>query len=419
MKIIHTSDWHLGRSFGPISLQSDQEAFVDWFVDLVIDEQPDLVVIAGDLYDRAIAPREAIALFRDAVGRLLATGTVVAAITGNHDAADRVAPYAGLLDLSCFYLRGGYDRVGTVITHEFDDGPVDLVLLPYLDPRAAPDDFGAGPPGEDPPPSGDSTAAVRSAEPDAGPGDVGGQGDIEQLLDARRFRTHHSVLADAIHLARPHLRTGRRIAVAHAFVTGGSTSDSERQLVVGGTGSVDASLFDTFDYVALGHLHRPQPAGLDTIRYSGTPLAYSFSEDHPKSVTIVDLPPTGAPTVRTEPIPVGRPVRTLQGDIDDLLRSDAHPEAHDAFVRAVLTDRTTVLDARSRLMERYPHLVEVQLLPAGVEPTAPTLVEGIAELEPIDAVRGFWRAVEDEPPDDHTDRLLRQATTRAMEAMNT
>ena len=138
MKIIHTSDWHLGRSFGPLSLLSDQEAFVDWFVDLVTDEAADLVVIAGDLYDRAVAPTDAIGLFRDAIGRLLATGTVVAAITGNHDGADRVAPYSELLDLSRFYLRGGYDRVGSVITHDFTDGPLDLVLLPYLDPRAAP-----------------------------------------------------------------------------------------------------------------------------------------------------------------------------------------------------------------------------------------------------------------------------------------
>lgn len=417
MKIIHTSDWHLGRSFGPISLQSDQEAFLDWFVDLVADEQADLVIIAGDLYDRAIAPREAIGLFRDAVGRLLATGTVIAAITGNHDAADRVAPYAGLLDASRFYLRGGYDRVGTVVTHEFDDGPADLVLLPYLDPRAAPDTFGADPMGDRPPHS-DTADPARAVDEDE-PAGAGDDGDIEQLLDARRSRTHQSVLADAVRLARPRLRSARTIAVAHAFVTGGSTSDSERQLVVGGTGSVDTTVFDGFDYVALGHLHRPQPAGRDTIRYSGTPLAYSFSEDHLKSVTIIDLPPTGAPTVRTEPIPVGRPVRTLQGDIDDLLRPDTHPEAHDAFVRAVLTDRTTVLDARIRLMTRYPHLVEVQLRPGGFEPTAPTLVDGIAELEPIDAVRGFWLAVEDEQPDDGTDGLLREATTRAMEAMHT
>ncbi|KAA3637707.1 MAG: exonuclease subunit SbcD, partial [Armatimonadetes bacterium] len=201
MKIIHTSDWHLGRHFGPVSLESDQQGFADWFVELVADQSVDLVVIAGDLFDRAIAPTSAIELFNDTVRRLLGTGAVVAAISGNHDGANRVAPYDDLMDRSGFYLRGGYQGAGEVMSLEFADGPLDLVLLPFLDPQAAPDDFGAAisdPPGPD-------------------------EGD---LMERRHRRTHQSVLKDAVGSVIPQLGAPRSLAVAHAFVTGGEPSDS-------------------------------------------------------------------------------------------------------------------------------------------------------------------------------------------------
>ncbi|HET8930022.1 MAG TPA: exonuclease SbcCD subunit D [Acidimicrobiales bacterium] len=418
MKIIHTSDWHLGRSFGPISLRGDQEAFCDWFVELVRDEAADLVVIAGDLYDRAIAPIESIALFRDTAGRLLADGTVVAAITGNHDGADRVAPYAELLDLSRFYLRGGYDRVGSVITHAFADGPLDIVLLPYLDPRAAPDEFGepAGT-GNEPDqavPAGSTGDGVQAVP-------AGSTGDGAQALVARRHtRTHQSVLETAAATARASCRSPRSIAVAHAFVTGGTESESERALVVGGTGAVDASVFDGFSAVALGHLHRPQRIGSnDRLAYSGTPLAYSFSEDHPKSVRIIDLDADGEMSVRTEPVPAGRPVRTIEGSITTLLDPRAHPDAHGAFVRAIVTDRETVLDAKSRLAATYPMIAEIQLRPDGLLPE--TLAASVSTASrrraPIDAVHDFWEAVEGAAPDGAVDTLLVDATTRASEAV--
>jgi len=434
MKIIHTSDWHLGRSFGPISLRGDQETFCDFFVDLVIDEAADLVVIAGDLYDRAVAPTEAIGLFRDTIGRLLATGCVVAAITGNHDGADRVAPYSELLDQSRFYLRGGYDRVGSVVTHSFDDGPLDIVLLPYLHPQAAPDAYGlsTGDDGEVVPAgSEDGAGPDLPAGSDGGAGEaVGAGGTVEPVpagtVDvgepddrvARRLaRTHQSVLEVAADTARARCTSPRSIAVSHAFVTGGVESDSEQALTVGGTGAVDASVFDGFSAVLLGHLHRPQSIGGDgRIAYSGTPLAYSFSEDHPKSVRIVELDPTGASSVRTEGVPVGRPVRTLRGTMAELLDPDAHPDASGAFVRAIVTDRETVLDARSRLAPVYPSIAEIRLEPeGGPAPGDATAAPAVtARQAPIDAVRAFWEVAEGSPPDDATDALLVGATSRAM-----
>lgn len=392
MRIIHTSDWHLGRQFGPMSLRADQEAFCDWFVQMCHDQDAELVVIAGDLFDRAVAPVESIELFRETIHRLLDAGLAVAAVTGNHDGADRVAPHGDLLDLSRFYLRAGYQRVGDVITVECSDGPLDLVLLPFLDPQAAPDDYGI------------PTAAD----------DEGGDVDLEALVERRRRRTHHSVLETACDRAVGRLVSPRSVAVAHAFVAGGLPSDSERQLVVGGTGEVSADLFRPFSYTALGHLHRPQlVAGREQVRYSGTPLAYSFSEQHQKSVTVLDMDPGGAVEVTEIPVGVGRSVRTLTGEIAELLEPGRHPDAHDSFVRAVLTDRETVLDAKARLSEVYPWIVEVRLQPRDLPDSTPEAPTDIADLAPIEAARMFWTVAEGSPPDAEIDGLLVEAATAA------
>jgi len=383
VRILHTADWHLGRTFGSLSLAADQASFVDWFVDLAQAEAVDLVVIAGDLYDRAIAPVDAIDLFGTTVRRLRAAGVLVAAITGNHDAADRVVPYAGMLDDTGFLLRGGYGAVGEVVQLDLDDGPVDLVLLPFLDPQAAPDHLGDD------------------------PGATEGE---EALLERRRSRTHATVLRHATARARTRVRH-RSIGVAHAFVSGGATSDSERLLTVGGGGDVPLDVFDGFSYTALGHLHRPQAVGGPTVRYSGSPLAYSFSEEHAKSVALIEMTTTGGVDVREIPVPVGRPVRTLTGTIDDLLDPARHPDAHGALVRAVLTDRETVIDAKVRLQGVYPYIAEI-------DHRRPTPASGSAEstgvlrrrISVIDAARAFWEAAEGAPPDPDTDALLVDAT---------
>ncbi len=392
MKIIHTSDWHLGRQFGPASLESDQQDFTDWFVTLVVEEMADLVVIAGDLYDRAIAPTSAIELFEDTVRRLLDAGVVVAAITGNHDGANRVAPYDDLMDRSGFYLRGGYQGVGEVIRHEFPDGPLDLVLIPFLDPQAAPDDFGV--------------SAVEGAGHD-------GRADHEELLERRRRRTHQSVLEDAVNTARPQLSSSRSLVVAHAFVTGGESSDSERQLVVGGTGEVAVSTFEGFSYVALGHLHRPQSAAGEHVRYSGTPLAYSFSEDHVKSVVVIDMDASGAVSTSAVPVGVGRGVRTITGMLDELLVPGSDSHAAECFVRAIVTDRETVLDAKAKLQTVYPHVVEVRLQQVDEETHPVDPGDDISELSPLEVTNEFWAAAEGGDPSPEILELLAEAITLA------
>ena len=388
MRILHTSDWHLGRSFGPVSLAGEQERFCDALADIAADQRIELVVIAGDIYDRAIAPTHSIELFRDTVRRLRSAGVVIAAVSGKHDDADRVSPYDDLLDASGVYIRGGYEGIGRVIRHEFADGPLDLALLPFLDPQAAPDLFGATPAGE--------------------------SGEGGDALERRRRRTHQSVLAAAMATTRAGLAAPRSLAVAHAFVTGGSVSDSERQLEVGGTGEVPADIFDGFSYTALGHLHRPQDITRPTLRYSGTPMPYSFSEDHTKSVTVIDMDPTGVCAIDAIDLAVGRGVRTITGTIDELLEPARHPDAHERFVRAIVTDRETVLDAKARLERVYPHVVEVRLEPAGgrAAVAAGPTVE-IHELRPIDAVTGFWADLEGSEPDGDLLDILTSAVATA------
>lgn len=394
VRILHTSDWHLGRTFGPISLIDDQAAFIDWLVELCVDQRVDLVVIAGDLYDRAIAPTEAVGLFRSAVRRLLATGAKVAAISGNHDGADRVASYGELLDSSGLYIRGGYGHIGEVLTLEGSDGPLDLVLLPFLDPQGAPDDL---------PVDADSETIGN------------GSTDADDVVLRRAARTHQSVLRAAIDAVRPTLLSPRSVAVAHAFVSGGAVSESERLLTIGGAGTVEASVFDGFSYTALGHLHRPQIVGGSvSARYSGTPLAYSFSEDHPKEVVLVDLALDG--TARVEPIevPVGRPVCTVSGELSTLLDPTAHRRARRCFVRAIVTDRETVLDAKARLAQVYPHVVEVRLEPVGAPAIDAQAAVATRELSPLEATQLFWEAAEGAPPEPDIDTLLRDAVGAAL-----
>ncbi len=387
MRMLHTSDWHLGRSFGPSSLRGPQEAFCDRLVEITTDEGIGLVVVAGDIFDRAIAPVESIELFRDTLARLRSTGAVVAAITGNHDGADRVAPYGDLADLAGVFIRGGYDGLRRPVSVDFPDGPLQLVLIPFLEPQAAPSSFG-------------ETADLATAAP-------------EDESARRRRRTHHEVLEIAVAQARSQLGSQRSVAVAHAFVTGGAVTDSERQLEVGGTGEVSAELFDGFSYTALGHLHRPQDVGRPTLRYCGTPMAYSFSETHQKSLTLVDMDAAGACRVEEIPLGVGRPVSILRGQIDELLDPDHAPEAHDHFVRADLTDPGTVLDAKARLERVYPHIIEIRLSGTTPEQTHDPVLDGRSS-DPGTATLEFWSSVEGVEADDDTVHVLHRAVATAL-----
>jgi len=389
VRILHTSDWHLGRIFHGESLLPEQEAAIDRMVEIATDQQVDLVVVAGDLFDRALPPASAVELLGQAVRRLRDTGATVVAIAGNHDSHVRIGAYDPLL-AEGISLRGdparGHEPL--MVTPRSGD-PVAVYLLPYLDPSLA----------------GPVLAADGKPEPDT------------REPEARRPRlTHDAVTRLAAERIRTDLagRSGTRsVLLAHSFVAGGTTSESERELSVGNLDRVALDAFTGLDYVALGHLHGAQGFADGRIAYSGTPLPYSFSEEtHTKSVRIVELAADGTPTTEVIPLGVGRGLATITGQIESLLVDPAHEHAEHKRVRVFLTDRDLPLRAMERLRERFPHAAEMSHTPPGVAPRSDVVAPRAGQaVSPIDLLDGFWAAQTGDAPDPDQRAVLEAAVT--------
>lgn len=319
VRLLHTSDWHIGRRFHQVELLDDQRRFGDWLVEVVRQEAIDAVLVAGDLYDRATPSAAAVDLLDDLLGRLLDLGTSVIAISGNHDSAERLNFGSRAMRSAGLHLcteRRSLAAVGEPITITGATGDsVDIVPVPYLDPHRLLDTDGAD-------------------------------------------RTHDAVLRAVIEGRIATLRDpGQAIAMAHTFVVGGDTTNSERQLAVGGSSATGLDMFTGFGYVALGHLHRPQGFLDDRVVYSGSPLPYSFSEEHPKSVRILEC---GTSIISsTLAVDQVRGVRTVSGTLRELLESPTFDDVGDAWVRAELTDATVQLGVVERLRARFPNVLEV------------------------------------------------------------
>ncbi|WP_094510801.1 exonuclease SbcCD subunit D [Synechococcus sp. MW101C3] len=381
MRLLHTSDWHLGRSFHGVSLLEEQAAAISRIAELAREHAVDAVLIAGDLYDRAIPPAEAVALFNDALARLSAGGTAVVAIAGNHDSHVRVSVYDPLLSAFNITVRGDVGRAQepVLVTPRAGGTPVAIYPLPYLEPAVVGPALAGAP------------VRLRHEEVT--------RLAIERIHADRRERPPH-----------------RSVLVAHTFVAGGETSESERELTIGNVDRVSVAAFEGFDYVALGHLHASQQLDGPRIAYSGTPLAYSFSEEHHvKSVRIVELAADGTPTVQVVPLEVGRPLCTLRGPIDELCGDPRHAAASEARVRAILTDDSLPLQAMARLRARFPHIAELRHEP-------PELARaGEAERHrqvrqarsPLQLATAFFTDQHGQPPGEPEAELLRAALAAA------
>jgi exonuclease SbcD len=351
MRLLHTSDWHLGRSFHGASLLEEQAEALDRIVELAREGAVDLVVIAGDLYDRAIPPAEAVSLFTHTLARLRSAGIAVVAIAGNHDSHVRVSVYDQLLTDLGVTIRGAVTRAAEPVLVQPGGGgaPVAVYPLPYLEPMV----------------DGPRLLTRLVEEGAAEPGPAG-----EPEPPPSRF-SHEATTRLALERIRRDLSTRpgtRSVLVAHTFVAGGLGSDSERELSVGQVDRVSVETFAGFDYVALGHLHGSQQLDGPRLAYSGTPLPYSFSEErHRKSVRIVDLAADGTPSVEVVPLGVGRSLQTLEGTLARLCCDPAFEAARQARVRAILTDEALPLQAMARLRERFPHAVELRHQPPAVE----------------------------------------------------
>ncbi|TQJ47525.1 exonuclease SbcCD subunit D [Streptomyces sp. NBC_00080] len=325
MRLLHTSDWHLGRAFHRVNMLGAQAEFIGHLVATVREREVDAVVVSGDVYDRAVPPLAAVELFDDALHRLAALGVPTVMISGNHDSARRLGVGAGLIGRAGIHLRTDPAAAGTPVVLADAHGDVAFYGLPYLEPSLVKDEFG-----------------VEKAG-------------------------HETVLAAAMDRVRADLgaraRGTRSVVLAHAFVTGGEPSDSERDITVGGVASVPAGVFDGVDYTALGHLHGCQTI-TERVRYSGSPLPYSFSESaHRKTMWLVDLGPDGEIDAERIDCPVPRALARIRGPLEELLADPALTRHEEAWVEATLTDAARPADPMARLTQRFPHTLSLVFAP--------------------------------------------------------
>ncbi|MET3451614.1 exonuclease SbcCD subunit D [Curtobacterium sp. 1544] len=381
MRILHTGDWHLGRTLLGADLLEHQAAFLDWLVDLVRARAVDLVVIAGDVYDRAIPPVHAVRMLSHALERLAETTTVVLT-PGNHDSAARLGFGARVMGARVRILAEPAG-IATPVLVDDADGPVAVYGIPYLHP--------------------DLTRYALAAVPD------------EPLA-----RSHQAVVGAAMDRVRADLagRPGTRsVVVAHAFVGGTEPSDSEQDIRVGGVDRVAESVFDGVDYVALGHLHGPQRVGDgDRIRYAGSPLAFSFGEpNQQKSVTVVDLDASGTVTVELVPAPVPRRLVDVRGTIDDV-ESGAFRSASDAWVRVAVTDSVHPERMYARVKDHFPFALAITHEPAdrGERAAARAVT---ATSDPVEVAADFVSFATGAAPDDDDRAILTEAYEAAALAL--
>lgn len=320
MRFIHTGDWHLGRQLHRRSLIEDQAWWLDRFVECVAEKRPDAVVIAGDVYDRAVPPAEAVALLDDTLTRIVrGLGVPVVMIAGNHDGPERVGFASRVLDEAGLFVSGRLgEEVPSCVIGEGEEA-VRFWMLPYADPII--------------------TRSVLSA-PDVH--------DHEAAVEACVERIRAAGATEPL-----------QVLVTHHFVAGGLTSDSERGLTVGGTGAVGASVFEGFDYVALGHLHKRQTLAEGRIHYPGSALKYAFDEtSQSKAVSLVELTADG-PVIETIELGALRDVRRVTGRYTEVLERAAQDDRRDDYIEVILDEVAMPPDARGRLEELYPNLMSV------------------------------------------------------------
>jgi exonuclease SbcD len=359
MRLLHTSDWHLGRTLHGLSLIDAQRDAVDHVVTHAIAREVDLVIVAGDIFDRAVPPIEALRILNDAVARLHEASIAVVLIAGNHDSGERLSTYSSVLREGVWVV-GDPQGLATPIIMNDEYGEVLIYALPFLDPDLV-------------------RHALNTDEP------------VERSHDAVMTRALDLVRADRVRRGSP-----RSIAIGHAFVVAAEppeVSESERDLSIGGVQSVPASRFgDEFVYVALGHLHRPQQVGNPAVRYSGSLLRYSFTESgHDKSFLIIDIGvPASEVIVDQVTIPQPRPMSRLRGSMAELL-SDEHAAMREHFVELVVTEESYPERMHAHLDEVYPYALRKEFESTRVlDPSAP---RGDARgREPLDVIADFLRS---------------------------
>ena len=365
MKLIHLSDLHLGKRVNEISMLEDQKYILDQILTVIDAEAPSAILIAGDVYDRSVPSAEAVELLDSFLCRLAQRKCPVLLISGNHDSPERLAFGGRLMEASGIHISPIYD--GTVAPIRLEDrrGPVDFWLLPFLKP-----------------------AQVRRYYPEE---------TIESYTDSCRVAVSRMSLDP----------NARNVLLAHQFVTGAATCDSE-EISVGGSDNVDASVFDGFDYVALGHIHGPQNIAENRIRYCGTPLKYSFSEcRHHKSVTVVEL--EESVTIRTVPLTPLRDMRELRGSYDQLTAPETYRGTPtEDYLHIILTDEEDVPEAAGQLRSIYPNLLKLSYDNARTRSSnTPEAAGDISRKSPLELFGELYEAQNNRPMSDTQTSFVR------------
>ncbi len=364
MRFLHTGDLHLGKTVNDFSMISDQRYILEQITDMVKKEAVQALVIAGDVYDRAIPPSEAVTLLDDFLTQLVRLGVSVLLISGNHDSPERVSFAEEILKEKGVYIAGVYKEGLKKVTFFDEYGEVTFVLMPFIKPAAV----GARTNGE----------------------------AVEKMLAAEEKKEE-----------------GRRVLVSHFFVTDcgrePELSDGETTIHVGGLDNVEASLFDGFDYVALGHIHKPQRIGEKQVYYAGAPLAYSFSEaGRTKTVNLVEIKGEGEVSVKQLPLKPLHEMRKIRGRMDELMAEEV-AEAADRFdyIQAQLTNEEELIDPIGTLRSVYPNIMQIVLMKNEGRENPEYESRAVEKRKSIpELFAGFYQMVRNEEPDEERMEII-------------
>ncbi|MCM0626568.1 exonuclease SbcCD subunit D [Lysinibacillus sp. OL1_EC] len=369
MKIFHTADWHLGKLVQGVYMTEDQHYILQQFIQAIDEEKPDVIIIAGDLYDRSMPPIEAVNLLNDVLAKIVLEKKIpVLAVAGNHDSAGRLNFGSRLMSDSGLYIKGQFTKNHAPIVLNDQHGEVHFHLVPYAEPAA-----------------------------------------IRNIFEDESIRSHQDAMRKIIeHITEDMDTSKRHVFVGHAFVTKygeeeANTSDSERPLSIGGSDCVNAALFKPFHYTALGHLHKAHFVLNETIRYSGSILKYSLSEHlHEKGFLIIELDEQGNTTVSKRKLVPRRDLRVIEGQLEELLTLT--PSEDYVFVR--LTDKISVTSPMERIRSVFPHAMHVERKVLRQDMPRELQVVEAEKLEDIDLFRSFFTNIIGIQPDEDTERLF-------------
>ncbi len=377
MKFIHLSDLHIGKRVNEFSMLLDQEYILKQILDIIDDRKPDGVIIAGDIYDKSVPSAEAVILFDEFLVKLSERDLYVFVISGNHDSPERIAFGGRLMQASRIYMSPVYDGGLKPVTLEDEYGKINIWMLPFVKP-----------------------AHVRKFNEDK---------EIASYTDAMK------VVIDSLDINAEE----RNIMITHQFVTGAERSESE-EISVGGTDNVDVSVFDAFDYTALGHIHRPQNCKSERVRYSGTPLKYSFSEaKDKKSVTVVELKDKGTLNVTTVPLKPLRNMVELRGKYEELIARDYYKGTsyQEDYVRITLTDEEDIPDAIGKLRIVYRNLMKLDYDNLRTRNTnIIDKAEDVQKKSPYEHFSEFYEKQNNQPMSDSQKEIIKNIVSEIWEA---